>query len=106
MPDRRAPSKSARELASRSERRIRRAWEHRDLVTERDWQRVASDAICRSRRFILSVPPDLAVAGGPASIVPVLARPGRVVHVEANRPSSLAEYPPRRWAGPAVADIR
>ena len=54
---------------------------------------------------ILSVPPDLAVARGPASIVPVLAGPGRAVHVEANRPSSLAEYP-RRFPGGAGPGFR
>src|SRR4249920_3301640 len=65
--------------------------EYRYLVTERDWQRVAPDAICDvlDRRLgvrasgdlgaaagapiagsILSAPPDLAVAGDPLSILP------------------------------------
>jgi hypothetical protein len=98
------------------------AWRHRSLVTERDWQRVASDAIgdVLDRRpgvrasgdlgaaagapiagSILPARPDLAVAGDPLSILPPWRGRGGLSKSKWNRPSSLAEYPPSGFPGGA-----
>jgi hypothetical protein len=98
------------------------AWRHRGLLTERDWRRVASDAIgdvldrqegartsgglgaaagAPIAGSILSAPPDLAVAGRSLIYLAVLARPGRVVHVEMKPASRLAEYPLSGFPGGA-----
>ena len=96
--------------------------ETQGLVTERDWQRVASDAMCDvlDRRLgvrasgdlgaaagapiagsMLSAPPDLAVAGDPLSILPSWRGRGGLSTSRWNRPSSLAEYPPSGFPGGA-----
>jgi hypothetical protein len=98
------------------------AWRHRGLVTERDWQRVASDTIgdVLDRRLgvrasgdlgatagapiagsILSAPPDLAVAGDPLSVLPSWRGLGGLSMSRWYRPSSLAEYQPSGFPGGA-----